>query len=137
MDQIRVIIADDEPLARRGIRQLLVPHKDMTVVAEARNGRETVDALHELNPDLLFLDVQMPNMDGFDVVQEIGPSLMPVLVFVTAHDEFAIRAFDAHALDYLVKPVEVARFNYALGRVRQQLRFSKAEVLSRKLASVL
>ena len=137
MDQIRVIIADDEPLARRGIRQLLAPHKDMTVVAEARNGRETVNALHELNPDLLFLDVQMPNMDGFDVVQEIGPSLMPVLVFVTAHDEFAIRAFDAHALDYLVKPVEVARFNYALGRVRQQLRFSKAEVLSRKLASVL
>jgi two-component system LytT family response regulator len=137
MDRIRVIIADDEPLARRGIRQLLVPHKDIAVVAEARNGRDTVNALRKLTPDLLFLDVQMPNMDGFDVVKEVGPSSMPVLLFVTAHDEFAIKAFEAHALDYLVKPVEVERFNDALGRVRQQLRFSKAEQLSRKLASVL
>jgi len=137
MDRIRVIIADDEPLARRGIRQLLAPHKDIKVVAEARNGRDTVKILSELKPDLIFLDVQMPNLDGFDVVKEVGPSSMPVLVFVTAHDEFAIKAFEAHALDYLVKPVEVDRFNYALERVRQQLRSSKAADLTRKLASIL
>jgi two-component system, LytTR family, response regulator len=137
MDRIRAIIADDEPLARRGIRQLLGAHRDIAVVAETRNGRDTVNALRELKPDLLFLDVQMPNLDGFDVVREVGPASMPVLVFVTAHDEFAIKAFEAHALDYLVKPVEVARFTQALERVREQLRSSKAALLSHKLASIV
>jgi len=137
MDRIRAIIADDEPLARRGIRQLLAAHKDIAVVAETRNGRDTVHALRELNPQLLFLDVQMPNLDGFDVVKEIGPASMPVLVFVTAYDEFALRAFDAHALDYLVKPVETARFIQALDRVREQLRSTKAAHLSQKLAALL
>lgn len=137
MDRIRAIIADDEPLARRGIRQLLAAHKDIAVVAETRNGRDTVHALRELNPQLLFLDVQMPNLDGFDVVKEIGPASMPVLVFVTAYDEFALRAFDAHALDYLVKPVETARFIQALDRVREQLRSTKAADLSQKLAALL
>src|SRR5262245_61462930 len=98
MDRIRAIIADDEPLARRGIRQLLAAHKDIVVAAETRNGRDTVNALRELEPDLVFLDVQMPNLDGFDVIKEIGPAAMPVLVFVTAYDEYAIRAFEAHAL---------------------------------------
>jgi len=137
MDSIRVIIADDEPLARRGIRQLLAPHKDIAVVAEARNGRETVRVLRELRPELLFLDVQMPNMNGFDVVAEIGPASMPLLIFVTAYDEFAVKAFEVHALDYLVKPVETARFRQALERVREQLRSANAEHLSRKLASLL
>src|SRR5262249_42600150 len=137
MDRIRAIIADDEPLARRGIRQLLSPHKDIAVVAETRNGRDTVNALRELDPDLLFLDVEMPDLDGFDVVREVGPAAMPVLVFITAHDEFAIKAFEAHALDYLVKPVEIDRFTHTLERVRDQLRSSKAALLSRKLASIL
>lgn len=137
MDRIRAIIADDEPLARRGIRQLLAPYKDITVVAETRNGRDTVDALRELKPQLVFLDVQMPNLNGFDVVKEIGPASMPVLVFVTAYDEFALRAFEAHALDYLVKPVETARFTQAMNRVREQLRATKAAHLSRKLAALL
>jgi len=137
MDRIRAIIADDEPLGRRGIRQLLNAHKDIAVVAETRNGRETVRALRELKPELLFLDVQMPNMDGFDVVREIGPQSMPVLVFVTAFDEFAVKAFEVHALDYLVKPLETARFTQALERVREQLRSSKAANLSRKLAALL
>src|SRR5262245_18877574 len=137
MDRIRAIIADDEPLARRGIRQLLSPHKDIAIVAETRTGHDTVSALRELKPDLLFLDVQMPNLDGFDVVREVGPASMPVLVFITAHDEFAIKAFEAHALDYLLKPVEVERFSMALERVREQLRSSKAALLSRKLASIL
>ena len=137
MDRIRTIIADDEPLARRGIRQLLAGHKDVAVVAETRNGRETVNALRELKPDLLFLDIQMPDLDGLDVVKEIGPGSMPVLVFVTAYDEFAVKAFEAHALDYLVKPVEIARFTQALERVREQLRSAKAAHLAHKLASLL
>ena len=137
MDRIRAIIADDEPLARRGIRQLLGPHPDINIVAEARNGYETVSALRELEPDLLFLDVQMPQLDGFGVLNEIGAKHMPAIIFVTAYDEFAVRAFDAHALDYLVKPLEVARFAQAVHRVRERLRSSKAVDLSRKLAALL
>src|SRR6185436_13515083 len=91
LDSIRSIIADDEPLARRGIRQLLINHRDIEVVAETRNGRETVRAIRELRPQLLFLDVQMPELDGFDVLREIGPRTMPAVIFVTAHDEFAVR----------------------------------------------
>ena len=137
MDKIRAVIADDEPLARRGIRQLLGPHPDVTVIAEARNGRETVRALRELKPDLLFLDVQMPVLDGFGVLTEIGAKHLPAVIFVTAYDEFAVRAFDAHALDYLVKPLEVARFTEALERAREQLRSAKAVDLSRKLMALL
>jgi len=137
MDRIRAIIADDEPLARRGIRQLLGPHPDITVVAEARNGSETVRALRELKPDLLFLDVQMPELDGFAVLQEIGAKEMPAVIFVTAYDEFAVRAFDAHALDYLIKPLEVARFAEAVERAREGMRSAKAVDLSRKLTALL
>jgi two-component system LytT family response regulator len=137
MDRIRAIIADDEPLARRGIRQLLGPHPDVAVVAETRNGRETVRALRELKPDLLFLDVQMPVLDGFGVLREIGAQYMPAVIFVTAYDEFAVRAFDAQALDYLVKPLEVARFTEALERARERLRSAKAVELSRKLSALL
>ena len=91
MDKIRAIIADDEPLARRGIRQLLAAHTDIAVVAETRNGRETVRALRELKPELIFLDVQMPELDGFGVLREIGSKHMPAVIFVTAYDEFAVR----------------------------------------------
>jgi two-component system LytT family response regulator len=126
MPEIRAVIADDEPLARRGIRQLLAPHADVAVVAEARNGEETVRALRALRPDLLFLDVQMPGLDGFGVLREHGPGGMPAVIFVTAHDEFAVRAFDAHALDYLVKPVDEARFARALERARARMRAAEA-----------
>src|SRR5215510_524635 len=137
MDRIRAIVADDEPLARRGIVQLLAPHRDVAVVAETRNGRETVRAMRELTPDLLFLDVQMPEMDGFDVLREIGATNMAAVIFVTAHDEFAVRAFEANALDYLLKPVAEARFNQALERVRAHLQTAKAADLSRRLSAVL
>lgn len=137
MDKIRAIIADDEPLARRGVRQLLSPHRDIDVVAETRNGRETVLALRELKPELLFLDVQMPELDGFGVLREIGARHMPAVIFVTAYDEFAVRAFDAHALDYLVKPLEESRFAEALERMREWLRSSKAVDMSRKLSALL
>lgn len=137
MHKIRAIIADDEPLARRGVRQLLHPHRDVEVVAETRNGCETVRALRELKPELVFLDVQMPELDGFDVLREIGPMHMPAVIFVTAFDEFAVQAFDAHALDYLVKPLQEARFAVALERVRERLRSAKAVDLSRKLSALL
>jgi two-component system LytT family response regulator len=137
MKKIRTIIADDEPLARRGIRQLLLPHDDVAIVAEARNGRETVRALRELQPDLLFLDVQMPVLDGFSVLREIGAEQMPAVIFVTAYDEFAVRAFDAHALDYLVKPLEEARFTKALDRMRERRRSAEAVEQSQRLASLL
>ena len=92
MNKIRVLIADDEPLARRGICQLLAPHRDVEVIAQARNGRETVSLLRELKPDLLFLDVQMPELDGFGVLREVGAKSLPAVIFVTAYDEFAVRA---------------------------------------------
>jgi two-component system LytT family response regulator len=137
MNEIRAIIADDEPLARRGIRQLLDPYPDLTIIAETKNGLETVAALRGLRPDLLFLDVQMPELDGFEVLREIGTRNMPPVIFVTAFDEFAVRAFEANALDYLVKPLQVARFAQTIERVRDRLRAAKAEDVSRRLTALL
>ena len=137
MTKIRVVIADDEPLARRGIRQLLAMHCDIIVVAEAKNGLEAVRAVRASQPNLLFLDVQMPELDGFDVLDEIGAEHMPAVIFVTAYDEFAVRAFDAHALDYLVKPPEEARFKEALERTRERLRSAEAIEQSRRLSELL
>jgi two-component system LytT family response regulator len=137
MSNLRVLVADDEPLARRGVRQLLAPHPDMIVVGESRNGAETLRLLDALQPDLLFLDVQMPEMDGFEVLRTRGADRMPAVVFVTAHDQFAVRAFEAHALDYLVKPLNVARFEAALARVRERLRLVQAADLARKLSALL
>ena len=135
--EIRVLVADDEPLARRGVRQLLAPHRDITVVGEARNGPETLTALDTLSPDLLFLDVQMPEMDGFEVLRARGAERMPAVVFVTAHDQFAVRAFEAHALDYLVKPLHVGRFETALERVRERLGLMEAAASAARLRALL
>src|SRR5258708_24365805 len=135
--EIRILVADDEPLARRGVRQLLAPHRDMTVVGEARNGAETLTALDALSPDLLFLDVRMPEMDGFQVLRARGADRMPTVVFVTAHDRFAVRAFEAHALDFLVKPLHVDRFAAALQRVRERLRLLAAVALAARLPALL
>ena len=137
MTNIRVLIADDEPLARRGVRQLLAPHSDITVVGESRNGPETLLALDTLKPDLLFLDIQMPEMDGFAVLRARGADRMPAVIFVTAHDQFAVRAFDAQALDYLVKPLNVGRFEAALGRIRERLRLMQAADVAKKLTALL
>src|SRR5918999_6117974 len=137
MAEIRALIADDEPLARRGIRQLLEAHPDVVVAGECRNGRETLRALHSLAPDLLFLDIQMPQLDGFVVLRAYGVERMPAVVFVTAYDEFAVRAFEAHALDYLVKPVTEARFAEALRHVRERLRSKQALELAHKLEALL
>ena len=118
----RVLLADDEPAARRGVRQLLAAFPDFTVAGECRNGREVLAALDLVAPDVLFLDVQMPELGGFDVIRRRTPERMPVVVFLTAYDEYAIHAFDAEALDYLVKPVTEERFAATMWRVSKRLR---------------
>ena len=136
MPEIRALIVDDEPLARRGIRQLLARHPDVTVAGECRNGREAIKASESIECDLMFLDVQMPGIGGFDVVRRwAGP--MPVTVFVTAYQEFAVRAFESSALDYLVKPVSQARFDAAMLRVRERIRLGESEALAARLAALL
>jgi two-component system, LytTR family, response regulator len=121
----RVLIVDDEPLARRGIAQLVAAHADTEVVGECGDGREAITAIGTLSPDLVFLDVQMPERDGFDVVREIGPSRMPATIFLTAFSEFAVDAFSVEAVDYLVKPVSAERFEAAMARVRRWLKASQ------------
>jgi two-component system, LytTR family, response regulator len=132
---IRVVIVDDEPIARRGIRNLLAAHEDVEIVGEARNGREAVGTLESLAPDLVFLDVQMPELDGFAVLRQVDPRRLPDVIFVTAHDTFAVRAFDEHAVDYLVKPVQEQRFRDALARARERLRSREAGRPQRLLIS--
>jgi two-component system, LytTR family, response regulator len=138
MKTIRAMIVDDEPLARRGIKQLLSPHKDVEVAAEARNGKEALRLLRSGPPvDLLFLDVQMPELDGFAVLRQLDAERLPALIFVTAYDTFAVRAFEAHALDYLVKPVHEARFDNALQRARDGLVSKEALETSGRLSHFL
>ncbi|HXT16903.1 MAG TPA: LytTR family DNA-binding domain-containing protein [Gemmatimonadaceae bacterium] len=117
----RVLIADDEPAARRGVRQLLAAFPEFIVVGECRDGREVLSSLDSLAPDMVFLDVQMPEVDGFEVIRRRSPEHMPVVVFLTAYDQFALRAFDAEALDYLVKPVSESRFTATIKRVARRL----------------
>jgi two-component system LytT family response regulator len=117
----RALIVDDEPAARRGVRQLLRAFPEFVVVGECRNGREALSALDTLEPDVVFLDIQMPELGGFDLIRRRTPERMPVVVIITAYDEFAIRAFDAEALDYLVKPLHEERFAVAMRRVLKRL----------------
>jgi two-component system LytT family response regulator len=134
---IRALIVDDEPLARRGIRQLLAREADVTIVGECRDGREALRALDSVAPNLVFLDVQMPELDGFAVIRARGIDRMPAVVFVTAHDDFAVRAFETQALDYLVKPLNAARFASTLARVRERQRAGAALELATRLSRVL
>jgi two-component system LytT family response regulator len=110
----RVLIVDDEPVARRRLKRLLSRHKDVVVVDECSGGRSAVERIRALAPDLVFLDIQMPDLDGFGVVAEIGVDRMPSVIFVTAYDQYALRAFDVHAIDYLLKPYDEERFDAAL-----------------------
>jgi two-component system LytT family response regulator len=134
---IRAMIVDDEPLARRRIRSLLAEAGDVEVAAECANGKEAIQAIEASPPDLLFLDIQMPELDGFDVLQAVGVGHVPVVIFVTAYDQFAVRAFEAHALDYLLKPFDDERFEAALQRARTQIRQRQGGDLDRRLRALL
>ena len=118
---LNTIIVDDEALARRGLRHRLADVEDVDVVGEACNGREALDLIRKIKPDLVFLDIQMPGMDGFDVLRGLPEKRMPAIVFVTAFDDYAIQAFEANALDYLLKPIEDSRLSDALDRFRRNL----------------
>ena len=117
----RVLVADDEPAARRGVRMLLAAYADFIVAGEARDGRQTLEAIERLRPDAVFLDIQMPELGGIDVIRLRTPERMPAVVFLTAHDRYAISAFDVEAVDYLVKPVTEARFARAMRRLSARL----------------
>jgi two-component system, LytTR family, response regulator len=117
----KVLIADDEPAARRGVRQLLASFPEFAVAGECRNGAEVLAALEIATPDVIFLDIQMPGVDGFEVIRRRTPERMPAIIFLTAYDQFAVRAFEAEALDYLVKPVSEARFAATMKRLSKRL----------------
>ncbi|HJW34212.1 MAG TPA: LytTR family DNA-binding domain-containing protein [Holophagaceae bacterium] len=115
---LRALIVDDEILARQRIRQMLQGEGDIEVVQECSNGLEAVETIEKLNPDLVFLDIQMPELDGFGVLEAIGPDRMPATIFVTAYDQYAVHAFDVNAVDYLLKPFDKERFQKTLQRIR-------------------
>jgi two-component system, LytTR family, response regulator len=137
MRVIRTVIIDDEPLAREGVRMLLEEDSEVSVVAECANGREALAAISEKEPDLIFLDVQMPEMSGFEVLEAVGAERAPQVIFVTAYNKYALQAFEAHALDYLLKPFTVKRFNEALGRAKTQIQNEQNGALNRRLATLL
>lgn len=135
--KIRALIVDDEPLARQRVRLLLEEEPDVEVLGESGDGFEAVDQIQSANPDLVFLDVQMPEMDGFEVLRRIPKASLPVVVFTTAHDQHALRAFEAHALDYLLKPFKPTRFKEAVQRAREFIANKQAGVATRGLLALL
>src|SRR5215203_2819196 len=137
MDNIRVLVADDEPLARQRLEDLLANEKGVELVGTAENGRIAVDKIRQLKPDLVFLDVQMPSMTGLDVVRSVGAESMPATIFVTAFDKHAVDAFDLAALDYLVKPFDDERFEQAFARARRNIELHKIGDLRSRLLTVL
>ena len=136
LETVRAVVVDDEPTAREVVTTLLAEHPTVQVVGEATNGREAVELVRELRPDLLFLDIQMPDQDGFRVLEALGDDVPRGIVFVTAHDEHAIRAFDVHALDYVLKPFGRPRFRAAVTRALEGLRAMDALTLHRTLRSM-
>jgi two-component system LytT family response regulator len=137
MEKIRTIIVDDEPLARDSMRVLLERDSEIELVAECANGYEALQAIQELAPDLLFLDVQMPEMDGFEMLARVETERLPVAIFVTAYDQHALRAFEVHALDYLLKSYSDDRFEAALRRAKEQIRQKKVNEISQRLVALL
>lgn len=134
--KLNALIADDEPLARERLRFLLSDDDEFEIIGECRNGREVVAALREKRCDVLFLDIEMPGKGGFDVIEQIGTSQMPVTVFVTAHNNHALKAFDVHALDYLTKPIELERLQSTLARVKERVASKSALLAQEQLKSI-
>jgi two-component system LytT family response regulator len=137
MKTIRTLIVDDEPVARRGIRRELEGLPDVIIVGECSDGYQAVAAIQEKAPDLIFLDLQMPELDGFGVIEAIGSEHMPVVIFVTAYHQHALQAFEIHALDYILKPFTRERFHSALQHARKQIQHSNSDDLSERLRAFL
>jgi len=135
--KIRALIVDDEPLARDRIRQLLGHEADITIVAECANGLDTLQALGRKSIDVMFLDVQMPGMDGFEILSALDPEGIPAVIFVTAYDKFAVKAFQVHAVDYVLKPIDRARFAHAVDRMRQEIGRRDRTVVDGNLAGLI
>jgi two-component system, LytTR family, response regulator len=133
----RVLVVDDEPLARAGVVQLLTRDPEIAVVGERGDGRSALEALQALRPDLVILDVQMPEMDGFEVLRALPVEQMPGVIFVTAYDQHALQAFEVHAVDYLLKPFDDTRFAEAVARAKRNLRSAELGELSRRLVGLL
>ena len=134
---LRVLVVDDEPLARAGVVQLLARDPEVEVIGERGDGQSALEAITALTPDLVILDVQMPEMDGFEVLRRLPPARMPGVIFVTAHDRHALKAFDVHAVDFLLKPFDDERFTEAVGRAKDAIRSARIGDLSRRLAGLL
>ena len=135
--KLRTLIVDDEPLAREGIRMLLATDPQVAAVDECADGQAAVDVIIERKPDLVFLDIQMPEMDGFEVLMEVGADRMPSTIFTTAYDKYALQAFEVHALDYLLKPYTNERFFEALERAKTQISLSHNINVSGQLSALL
>ncbi len=135
--KIRVLIVDDEPLARQRVRLLLAEEPDVEVIGESEDGFEAADQIQATRPDLIFLDVQMPDRDGFEVLRRVPQSLLPVVIFTTAYDQHALRAFEVNALDYLLKPFKPTRFKEAVQRARDLIANKQAGVAARGLLALL
>ncbi len=135
--RLKTLIADDEPLARERLRFLLSNDEEIVIASECRNGKEVLSAIRDSDIDLLFLDIQMPGNSGFEVIEQIGSARMPVTVFVTAHNQYAVQAFEVHALDYLTKPVEPARLQDTLQRAKERVASRSAMITHEQLKSVL
>lgn len=137
MSKIRTIIVDDESLARRGLVIRLKEYSDIEVVAECKNGRDALVAIQKHSPDLVFLDIQMPGIDGFEVVRNMQADTMPLIVFATAFDQYAVDAFEVHAVDYVLKPIEAQRLDTAIARVRQHLEQSNLNNQKQRLMDLI
>jgi len=134
---LRTLIVDDEPLAREGLRVRLTREPDVEIVGEAIDGVAAIDAILALTPDVVFLDVQMPGLGGFDVLERVSETHLPIVIFVTAYDQYALKAFDVHALDYLLKPFSDARFTLAMTRARQALASDADRDTDHRIAALL
>ena len=134
---IRVLIVDDEPLAREMICEMLADDSEAEIVAECANGREAVDAIKSLKPDLVLLDIQMPELGGFEVLESLDPQSSPYIIFVTAYDQYAVRAFEVHAFDYLLKPFDRERFDVAWHRVKNQIKLDQGGERERHILALL
>lgn len=135
--KLRVLIVDDEPLARERLRQLLESEADVEVVGEATNGVDAIEAAEAQNPDLMLLDIHMPELDGFGVLEALRGEKMPLIIFVTAYDQFALKAFEVHAVDYLLKPIERERFQLALQRAWDRYRQRKPAEENQRMEALL